>query len=231
MEGVVYPRKYMEKRPIGNKIEPTLSAVKRDFSTILNHPDHMVRYGDLDIFVMDGVFTPDPEISLTSSFLAHEMGDVQDKRVLDVGCGTGALALHAAEKGAKHVVAVDVDDKAVRNTEVNIERLQRGARVEVRKSNLFEHVPEQFDVIVANLPISDEFWDDSGLTLTTAQRFVREYSEHLTLGGRAYLAWGSFGNVEGLRAFLAEKGVKYQEKSVERGEYTYMVFILGKNES
>lgn len=209
------------------KVEPG-SQVRKDFSALIDHPDHVVRYGELDIFVMDGVFTPDPEISLTSSFLASEMGDVGDKAVLDVGCGTGAIALHAAERGAVRVVAVDVHDRALQNTAMNIERLQYESDVEVRRSNLFEHVPEQFDVIVANLPISNEFWDESGGTFTTAQRFIQEYSSHLTDDGRAYLAWGSFGNVEGLRAFLAEQGVEYQEKSVERGEYTYMVFILSK---
>lgn len=220
----------MREKYLRDKKKPMPSAVKNDFSSILNHPDHTVRYGELDLFVMDGVFTPDPEISLTSSFLAHEMGSVNGKRVLDVGCGTGALALHAFHRGALYAVAVDVDDKAVQNTMMNARRLHCEGGVDVRKSNLFEHVPEQFDVIVANLPISDEFWDESGGTLTTVQRFIEEYSQHLVSGGRAHLAWGSFGNVEGLRRFLAEQKVAYTEKSVERGGYTYMVFTLKKKE-
>ena len=41
----------------------------------------------------------------------HE--DIAGKRVIDLGCGTGRLALGAAFLGAKEVVGVDIDKKAV----------------------------------------------------------------------------------------------------------------------
>lgn len=50
--------------------------------------------------------------------------ELQGRSVLDVGCGTGILALAAARLGADPVVAVDVDADAVDVTRQNASRLQ-----------------------------------------------------------------------------------------------------------
>ncbi len=45
--------------------------------------------------------------------------DLTGRSVLDNGCGTGVLGIFAAKRGAAQVVAVDIDDKSVKNTEEN----------------------------------------------------------------------------------------------------------------
>ena len=78
-------------------------------------------------------------------------------RVLDVGTGTGVLALAAARGGATQVVAVDSCTRAVFAARVNA--WLRRSPVRVVRSDLFEAVTgESFDVIVANPPYvcSDE---------------------------------------------------------------------------
>jgi putative methylase len=45
--------------------------------------------------------------------LAHLKGDIEGKRVYDLGCGTGRLAIGASLLGALEVVAVDLDGKAL----------------------------------------------------------------------------------------------------------------------
>jgi putative methylase len=45
---------------------------------------------------------------------AYTYGDIVDKTVLDLGCGTGRLALGAAFLGAREVVGVDIDPTAVK---------------------------------------------------------------------------------------------------------------------
>ena len=47
--------------------------------------------------------------------------DMQGKRVLDCGCGTGILSIVAAKCGAQDVVCYDIDDWSVRNTKHNAE--------------------------------------------------------------------------------------------------------------
>ena len=68
--------------------------------------------------------------------------------VLDVGCGSGVLAVAAARLGAGRVVAVDVDPDAVAVTLANAAR--NGVAVEVSCTPVAE-VPGRFDLVVANL--------------------------------------------------------------------------------
>lgn len=76
------------------------------------------------------------------------------KRVLDMGTGTGILALLAARLGATRVVATDSNPRAVANARLNVERFSLQASIEVRDAgNLFEPVRgEIFDTILFNAP-------------------------------------------------------------------------------
>lgn len=53
--------------------------------------------------------------------LAYMSGDIEGKVVYDLGCGSGRLAIGALLLGAKEVVAVDIDDKALDVAEKNME--------------------------------------------------------------------------------------------------------------
>ncbi len=78
-------------------------------------------------------------------------GLARGKRVLDLCTGTGALALAAAEAGAREVVAVDLSRRAAWNARLN-SALAR-ARVQVRTGDLFAPVAgELFDLVTVNPP-------------------------------------------------------------------------------
>jgi ribosomal protein L11 methyltransferase len=70
--------------------------------------------------------------------------------VLDVGCGTGILAIYAALRGARSVVAIDVDPVACEMATGNAAANGVGEVVGVRRTGPGE-VRETFDVVVANL--------------------------------------------------------------------------------
>lgn len=46
-------------------------------------------------------------------YLAHTMGDVEERSVLDLGCGTGVFAIGAALLGASQVLGIDIDKNAL----------------------------------------------------------------------------------------------------------------------
>jgi ribosomal protein L11 methyltransferase len=73
--------------------------------------------------------------------------DLDGRRVLDVGCGTGVLAIAAAARGAE-VLAVDVDPEAVEVTRENAAR--NGVALTARTGSV-EVADGPVDVVVANL--------------------------------------------------------------------------------
>ncbi len=72
-------------------------------------------------------------------------------RVIDLGTGSGILALGAALCGAESVLAVDIDPDAVRVAKQNIAHHHLEARIQVREGNLLEQAEETCDVCVANI--------------------------------------------------------------------------------
>jgi release factor glutamine methyltransferase len=83
--------------------------------------------------------------------VARDGGFARGRDVLDVGTGSGALALAAARSGAAGVTAVDLSLRSVLTTWLN-SRLH-GARVRVHRGDLFEPVAgRRFGLVMANPP-------------------------------------------------------------------------------
>ena len=77
--------------------------------------------------------------------------DIQGKETLDMGCGTGILAILAAKKGASRVVAIDIDEWAYHNTIEN-SQLNNTPQIQVVLGGA-EQIAQQgmFDYIFANI--------------------------------------------------------------------------------
>ena len=71
--------------------------------------------------------------------------------VLDVGCGSGILALVALKLGAQRAVALDTDPLAVEATRANAGRNGLGARVEAVDGSLPTSAAERHALVLANL--------------------------------------------------------------------------------
>ncbi|MFJ8185657.1 HemK2/MTQ2 family protein methyltransferase [Streptomyces sp. NPDC096105] len=95
------------------------------------------------------MYAPQEDTELLSAALADEPV-APGAAVLDVGTGSGALALAAARRGAR-VTAVDVSRRAVCAARLNA--LRAGLSVQVLRGNLFEPVRgRSFDLVLANPP-------------------------------------------------------------------------------
>lgn len=98
-------------------------------------------------------FPPASINSRSTEVVYRNMSEVKDKKILDVGTGTGVLAILAAIKGAREVDAFDIDEDSIRVAEENI----LANKVE-NKVNLFvedsmeSFLTKRYDVIIANLP-------------------------------------------------------------------------------
>ena len=143
--------------------------------------------GELLTFVADaGVFAarsldPGPSLLIENLVLART------DRVLDLGCGWGAVGVAAAKAApAGHVVLTEVNRRAARLAERNLERNAVG-NAEVRVGEFFAPVgDERFDVIATNPPYR--------LGRAHVLRILEEAPAHLRPGGRLVLVGkGSLG--------------------------------------
>lgn len=139
----------------------------------------------------------------TSMMLSYILAsDWQDKEVLDMGCGTGILAILAAKKGAKHILAVDFDDICVASVEENkgLNKLNNITALLGSKEVL---VGKTFDSILANI--------NRNILLDQ----LAQYSLCLHPGGSLYIS--GFYDGEDLQ-LLSEKaqaeGFTFQSKKV-----------------
>jgi release factor glutamine methyltransferase len=139
---------------------------------------------------LDAVFPPHPE----SFFLAECIGKpFGNGAMLDVGCGSGILAVTGALRGWT-VTAVDINQRALDATQFNAEL--NGAKVDTLKGNLTSSIPQrEYSLCVANLPFEptpegceNYLHSDGGASgLAVIDQFIRELNGVCGTGGVALL--------------------------------------------
>ncbi|HEX8958364.1 MAG TPA: RsmD family RNA methyltransferase [Solirubrobacterales bacterium] len=116
------------------------------------------------------------------------LGDVAGALVLDLYCGTGALAIEALSRGAAHAVLVDRDTRPALG---NVERLGLGERAELVRSDVSRGLASRA-AEAARLRFDLAFVDSP---YRLADRVGRELDTHLPLllaeGGRAVVESGA----------------------------------------
>jgi ribosomal protein L11 methyltransferase len=76
--------------------------------------------------------------------------DLTNKKVLDMGCGTGILAIFAEMKGAKLIDAIDIDNWCYLNSVENVER-NNCSNIDVYEGDALLLINKKYDVIIANI--------------------------------------------------------------------------------
>lgn len=98
---------------------------------------------------LEQYMTP-PELVADLIYLGYMQGDVEGKKVVDLGAGTGSFAIAAALLGAE-VTAVEKDPEALETLRKNIEAT--GVEINVVEKDIRE-VEEDFDTVFMNPPFS-----------------------------------------------------------------------------
>ncbi|MCS7192366.1 MAG: 50S ribosomal protein L11 methyltransferase [Armatimonadetes bacterium] len=91
------------------------------------------------------------EESMSTNHWSLENRQVKGKRVLDVGTGSGILAIAAVKIGASQVIATDIDDAALKAAKENAKRNQVEGKIKFVKSDLLWQVEGQFEIVLSNL--------------------------------------------------------------------------------
>jgi ribosomal protein L11 methyltransferase len=125
-------------------------------------------------------------------------------RVLDVGAGSGILAIAAARLGASYVEAVEIEPVAASVCQQNVARNGVETVVAVRAGSLDGRPAEPFDLILANI------------TIATLQALHPVLASHLKSGGLAVLSGVLAERAGELAATLAAAGWQLQRTEQEQ---------------
>ena len=110
----------------------------------------MYRYGNMRLEIPPQVFHPGFFFSTRLLLRYISALSLQGQRFLELGAGSGLIAIHAARKGAI-VTATDINPVAVECLHRNCD--QNNVTPEIILSDLFANIPEQsFDIIAINPP-------------------------------------------------------------------------------
>jgi methylase of polypeptide subunit release factors len=173
-----------------------------------------VRAGGVRLQIERSVF--DPSIHFTSAVMAAYLrwrfrSANPALRMLDLGTGSGVLAIAAARAGVGHITAVDVNPAAARSAQRNVQQLGVASKVRVLESDMFSAVEgDRFDVIVTNPPYypgtpsndADRAYF-AGPNLDWLRRLAEVARGYLASGGRLLMVLGETAPIEAILAIFS----------------------------
>ncbi len=169
----------------------------------------------IDIELLPEVYNPSDDSYLLLGAIEVKEGE----RFLEIGSGSGLIAVHAALAGAD-VVAADINPHAVDCTRRNA--MRNNAKMEVVQSDLFENIRGLFDVIAFNPPYLaveesssswiEKSWSGGEDGAQIARPFIEQAIRHLAPNGRVYIILSSLGS---LRTLLREAKRQYRSTMIE----------------
>jgi release factor glutamine methyltransferase len=169
----------------------------------------------IDIDTVDEVYNPNDDSYMLLKIVEVASGE----NFLEVGAGTGLIAIHAARIGA-NVTATDVSPHAVELTRRNA--IKNQVRMHVLQSDLFEKVNGYFDVIAFNPPYlpgdsSSTTWIERSWTggqkgSEIPVNFLDQAWRYLAPGGRIYMVLSS---LTGLTSVLKAAKERYDSEMLE----------------
>ena len=134
--------------------------------------------------------------------LAMERALVKPMSVLDVGTGSGILAIAASKLGASHVLGTDISDEAVTAAKENI-ALNDVDNIDVRKANLLKDIDDKYDLIVANI-LADILLE-----------LIPDLDSHLNEEGKVIFSGIDYLQLPKIEKALAENGFEIKMKMQE----------------
>lgn len=140
--------------------------------------------------------------------------ELEGKSVLDVGCGTGALAIAAVKLGARNVAALDIDEWSYENTLANCERNGLDGAINVLHGSMQSLGSRlaQYDIVLANI----------NLNVLTSE--MELYDRHLVPGGSIAFSGFYTSDVPALKEAAARFGLQMVSES-SREDWACALFV------
>lgn len=171
---ITYQKEKVETINWNEKWEKNFPPIEVGSTCMVRAPFHEKKEVEFDIVI-------EPKMSFGTGHHAttYQMielileEDWHNKKVLDMGCGTGVLGILSYLKGAKKVTYIDIDEWCIENTEENLVRNQVKGKVILGGA---EKIDTNFDVILANI--------NRNILL----RDIATYASYLNKNGQIYFS-------------------------------------------
>ena len=148
---ISYSKKEIAKVNWNEKWEKSFSPIVVDYVCTVRAPFHEKPKTEYDIIIEPKMSFGTGHHETTFMMIQHMLQvNFKDKVVLDMGCGTGVLAILAEKLGAQEVTAIDIDNWCYINSLENVEKNNCNS-VNVMEGDASLLVSKQFDVILANI--------------------------------------------------------------------------------
>ena len=138
--------------------------------------------------------------------------DFKGKSVLDMGCGTGVLAIFAEKVGATRIDAVDIDNWCYLNSIENVDR-NSCERISVFENDVSHFNKQNYDIIIANINRNILLQD------------IPTYAKHLKKGGSLFLSGFYEEDLELITATCTENSLVFKEK-ISRNRWLAVKFSI-----
>lgn len=175
------------------------------------------KIGDFRFNVYPSVFNP-------KDYLASEIfvkfisswDNLKDKKVLDMGCGSGVLSVFTLSKSAI-VTSVDINPVSVKCTEENIRLNGFNDGFETIESNLFSNIPsgKKFDIVLINPPYykgdpENDFEKGfyGGKNLEILELFFKNVKQFLSDSGVIYMILSDDSDLNMIELYADKSGFK-----------------------
>ncbi len=131
--------------------EKSFSPINIMGKCMVRAPFHDKEDIDYDILIEPKMSFGTGHHETTFQMISHLLDiNVHEMRVLDMGCGTGVLAILACMKGAKSITAIDIDEWAFKNTLENV-RKNKCSQIIVKQGGTEQMGYLYYDLILANI--------------------------------------------------------------------------------
>lgn len=194
---------------------------------------------DKKYIVLPNVFSP--KYFHDTELFAKNLPISKNDELLEIGPGTGIVSIISLYRGARSVVAIDINPGAVKNTKLNAVKHNFQDKIDVRAGNVYSAIKagEKFDKIFWNSPfgfikeknISDleKSVFDPGYIST--KKFVLNAKKYLKKDGKVYIGFSStLGKLDLIKQFAKEANFKlkciFSEDSTEIYPVKFEIYKL-----
>ena len=148
---IEYDQKEIEQTNWNAEWEKNFSPIQVEDVVSIRAPFHENPHLKYDIVIEPKMSFGTGHHETTHMMVQHLLQlDLEGKKTLDMGCGTGILAIFAEMKGANPIDAIDIDNWCYENSLENVER-NNCKNISVFEGEAALLVDKKYDVIIANI--------------------------------------------------------------------------------